>query len=149
MPGRHKRINGVDRLTILLLVYTSFCDSVKRGVWSSHGPGPVLEYAVRMHRFAPGALFGERLAADQLQSADVDQLAALLGDCAAAGGGGAAAAAGLPWLADSGGTRLAFIALGCSCIGGAVVAACFIRGTPAPGADLVNVTAPMKTPMKQ
>ena len=37
-----KRINVVDRLTILLLVYTSFCDSVKRGVWSSHGPGPVL-----------------------------------------------------------------------------------------------------------
>jgi sodium/bile acid cotransporter 7 len=25
----------VDRLTILLLVYTSFCDSVKGGVWSS------------------------------------------------------------------------------------------------------------------
>ena len=44
------------------------------------GPGPVLEYAVRMHRFPPGALFGERLAADQLQSADVDHLAALLGD---------------------------------------------------------------------
>lgn len=37
-----KRINVVDRLTILLLVYTSFCDSVKRGVWSSHGLGPVL-----------------------------------------------------------------------------------------------------------
>lgn len=40
------RINVVDRLTILLLVYTSFCDSVKRGVWSSHGPGPVLEAVV-------------------------------------------------------------------------------------------------------
>ena len=60
--------------------------------------------------------------------------------------GGAAAAAGLPWLADAGGTRLAFIALGCSCVGGAVVAACFIRGTPAPGADLTNVTAPMRDP---
>jgi hypothetical protein len=44
------------------------------------GPGPVLEYAVRMHRFPPGALFGERLAANQLQSADVDQLVALLGE---------------------------------------------------------------------
>jgi len=34
--ARHKaRINVVDRLTILLLVYTSFCDSVKGGVWSS------------------------------------------------------------------------------------------------------------------
>jgi sugar phosphate permease len=60
--------------------------------------------------------------------------------------GGAAAAAGLPWLADSGGTRLAFVALGCSCIGGAVVAASFIRGTPAPGADLGNVIAPMRDP---
>jgi sodium/bile acid cotransporter 7 len=35
---RHKaRINVVDRLTILLLVYTSFCDSVKGGVWRSGG----------------------------------------------------------------------------------------------------------------
>jgi len=32
-----KRINVVDRLTILLLVYTSFCDSVKQGVWSGQG----------------------------------------------------------------------------------------------------------------
>lgn len=32
----HKaRINVVDRLTILLLVYTSFCDSVVGGVWHS------------------------------------------------------------------------------------------------------------------
>ncbi len=36
--GRHKRGIGVaDRLTILLLVYTSFCDSVERGVWSGQG----------------------------------------------------------------------------------------------------------------
>lgn len=40
--GRNKkRINVVDRLTILLLVYTSFCDSVKWGVWSNHGWGLV------------------------------------------------------------------------------------------------------------
>ena len=51
--------------------------------------------------------------------------------------GGAAAAAGLPWLADSGGTRLAFIALGCSCIGGAVVAAALHpRARRRRGADL-------------
>jgi sodium/bile acid cotransporter 7 len=36
--GRYKKkIHVVDRLTILLLVYTSFCDSVKWGVWSQHG----------------------------------------------------------------------------------------------------------------
>jgi sodium/bile acid cotransporter 7 len=33
---RHKpRISVLDRLTILLLVYTSFCDSVQDGVWSA------------------------------------------------------------------------------------------------------------------
>ncbi|MCW5889967.1 MAG: bile acid:sodium symporter [bacterium] len=36
LAARHKaRIGVVDRLTILLLVYTSFCDSVQAGVWSS------------------------------------------------------------------------------------------------------------------
>jgi len=35
---RHKaRISVLDRLTILLLVYTSFCDSVKDGVWHAGG----------------------------------------------------------------------------------------------------------------
>jgi sodium/bile acid cotransporter 7 len=37
-----KKINVVDRLTILLLVYTSFCDSFKEGVWSNHGVGLLL-----------------------------------------------------------------------------------------------------------
>jgi uncharacterized protein len=44
------------------------------------GPGPVLDYAVRMRRFPAGALFGERLDAGRLDSADIDRLAALLGD---------------------------------------------------------------------
>jgi solute carrier family 10 (sodium/bile acid cotransporter), member 7 len=36
--SRNKRFTQkVDRGTVLLLVYTSFCDSVKRGVWT--GPG--------------------------------------------------------------------------------------------------------------
>jgi sodium/bile acid cotransporter 7 len=35
---RHKaQVNRIDRGVILLLVYTSFCDSVKRGVWSDNG----------------------------------------------------------------------------------------------------------------
>ena len=42
------------------------------------GPGPVLEYAVRMRRFAPGALFDEQLAAGTLRAGDVDRLAAML-----------------------------------------------------------------------
>lgn len=44
------------------------------------GSGPVLEYAVRMRRFPPGALFGEQLEAGTLAGADVDELAALLAD---------------------------------------------------------------------
>lgn len=58
--------------------------------------------------------------------------------------GGAAAAAALPWLADAGGTKLAFLVLGCGCLGGAIVALAFIRTTPAPGADLANLTDPMR-----
>jgi sodium/bile acid cotransporter 7 len=35
---RHKpKIAVIDRLTILLLVYTSFCDSFKEGVWARNG----------------------------------------------------------------------------------------------------------------
>lgn len=37
-----KIINRIDRGTILLLVYTSFCDSVKQNVWSGHGFSTVL-----------------------------------------------------------------------------------------------------------
>jgi solute carrier family 10 (sodium/bile acid cotransporter), member 7 len=40
---RYKRhLARVDRLTILLLVYTSFCDSVQAGVWQGQGLGSVL-----------------------------------------------------------------------------------------------------------
>ena len=40
--ARHKRrISLIDRGTILLLVYTSFCDSVQAGIWSSHGMRPL------------------------------------------------------------------------------------------------------------
>jgi uncharacterized protein len=42
------------------------------------GPGPVLEYAVRMRRFPPGALFSEKLAAGTLHAEHVDRLAELL-----------------------------------------------------------------------
>ncbi|TAM34182.1 MAG: hypothetical protein EPN61_17430 [Burkholderiaceae bacterium] len=44
------------------------------------GPGPTLEYAVRMRRFAPGALFSEQIDAGRLAAGDVDRLAALLAD---------------------------------------------------------------------
>jgi sugar phosphate permease len=58
--------------------------------------------------------------------------------------GGAAAAAALPWLADAGGTKLAFVVLGAACFVGAVVAFAFIRTPPAAGADLANVNGPIR-----
>lgn len=42
------------------------------------GDGPVLEYAVRMRRFAPGALFSEKADVGDLGAGDIDELAALL-----------------------------------------------------------------------
>lgn len=43
---RHKpKIGLVDRMTILLLVYTSFCDSFQQGVWSGNGGGQLLGVA--------------------------------------------------------------------------------------------------------
>ena len=51
--GRNKRlINLADRGTILLLVYTSFCDSFKAGIWSGHGADLVwLVFAVALTLF--------------------------------------------------------------------------------------------------
>ena len=43
---RHKpKLAVVDRCTILLLVYTSFCDSFQQGVWSRGGVGQVMAVA--------------------------------------------------------------------------------------------------------
>ena len=40
---RHKkRVGLIDRFAILLLVYTSFCDSFQQGVWSGNGAGQLL-----------------------------------------------------------------------------------------------------------
>lgn len=44
------------------------------------GPGAVLEYAVRMRRFPPGALFSEQISAGTLAGADVDRLASLIAE---------------------------------------------------------------------
>ncbi len=41
--GRHKkRITSIDRFTILILVYTSFCDSMKEGIWSEQSFGTLV-----------------------------------------------------------------------------------------------------------
>jgi uncharacterized protein len=47
---------------------------------SLDGPGPALEFAVRMKRFPADALFGERVAAKSLTAQEVDALAVLLAE---------------------------------------------------------------------
>lgn len=42
VTSHRKLVNRVDRGTILLLVYTSFCDSVQWGVWVGRGAGLVV-----------------------------------------------------------------------------------------------------------
>jgi aminoglycoside phosphotransferase family enzyme len=69
------RLNG--RLApALYLGVTPIAGSPEQSVLDE--TSPVLEYAVRMRRFPPGALFSEQLAAGTLQPGDVDSLAALL-----------------------------------------------------------------------
>lgn len=75
---RHKAgINVVDRVTILLLVYTSFCDSFKQGVWSGHGAGQlgvVLGIALGMFALVMGVM---ALAARALGFTREDRIAAM------------------------------------------------------------------------
>jgi solute carrier family 10 (sodium/bile acid cotransporter), member 7 len=43
LAGRHKaQIQRVDRATILLLIYTSFCDSFQAGIWQGQGLSALL-----------------------------------------------------------------------------------------------------------
>jgi solute carrier family 10 (sodium/bile acid cotransporter), member 7 len=76
--GRNKPlINVADRATILLLVYTSFCDSFKDGVWSGHGlatVGFVLGAALVLFTLVMTAM---SFAADALGFSREDKIAAM------------------------------------------------------------------------
>jgi sugar phosphate permease len=60
--------------------------------------------------------------------------------------GGAVGAALLPLLAGSGGTRLAFFCLAGACAFGAVVAAAFMRSSPATQEEIGDVSRPLREP---
>lgn len=76
--ARHKRrIGVVDRLTILLLVYTSFCDSVKRGVWSANGVAPVLVTVAGALVLFFVVMRAAALACDALRFTPPDRIAAI------------------------------------------------------------------------
>jgi sodium/bile acid cotransporter 7 len=72
------RINTVDRLTILMLVYTSFCDSVATGVWTEHGTGIVVGTAGGCLVLFYMAFFLTGLICDACRFAWPDRIAAVL-----------------------------------------------------------------------
>lgn len=76
--GRNKaRINRADRATILLLVYTSFCDSFQQGLWSQHGWSTlVIVVAGALALFAL-AMLATALASKALHFPREDRIAAM------------------------------------------------------------------------
>ena len=78
VAARHKAgINVVDRSTILLLVYTSFCDSFAQGIWSQHGAGQLwLVLAIAIALFVV-VMFAVSVASRALQFSREDRIAAM------------------------------------------------------------------------
>lgn len=70
-------VNKVDRCTILLLVYTSFCDSVKRGVWTGHGIATLLVTLVASLILFGAVFFATGTACDLLNVPRKDRIAAV------------------------------------------------------------------------
>lgn len=67
----------VDRGTILMLVYTSFCDSVKRGVWSGQGWNQLIAALVASCILLAGALAITSLICRLLGFTEEDRIAAV------------------------------------------------------------------------
>jgi len=75
---RNKSWIGVlDRLTILLLIYTSFCDSFVFGVWTKHGPLAVGASCVISVALFYLVLYVLGFASDRLRMNREDRIAAL------------------------------------------------------------------------
>ena len=75
---RYKPVVGVvDRMTILLLVYTSFCDSMIYGVWTKHGlTSVVVSFAASLGLFYL-LLYAVGFVCDVLQFSPADRIAAV------------------------------------------------------------------------
>ncbi len=75
---QHKpRISLVDRLTILLLVYTSFCDSFKQGVWTGHGTGQLIVISLICAGLFTGVMLLTSVASRALGFSREDRIAAM------------------------------------------------------------------------
>ncbi|WP_082780717.1 bile acid:sodium symporter family protein [Cephaloticoccus primus] len=75
---RHKaRVNLADRLVILLLVYTSFCESVRREVWSGQSPWALLGVGLLSLGLFFAALAAVRLVCRLCKLPREDEIAAI------------------------------------------------------------------------
>ena len=77
--SRHKkRIQIVDRLTILMLVYTSFSDSVQQGIWHSFGWTVLLQTVLVGSLLFAAVLALTSQASRRMGFSDEDRIAAVL-----------------------------------------------------------------------
>lgn len=72
-----KYINGFDKIVILLLVFSSFADSVANGLWTNYGVAMLLETFVGAAILLAVALTGTTLAARALKFKKEDEIAAV------------------------------------------------------------------------
>jgi sodium/bile acid cotransporter 7 len=75
---RHKPfVKSADRGTILLLVYTSFCDSFANGVWTGQGAGRILLVTLLAGLFFAAVCLATGAAGRALGLARADRIAAV------------------------------------------------------------------------
>ena len=75
---RHKAaIHKLDRFTILLLIYTSFCDSFQAGLWAGHGARSLLTAAALCVVILAGVMAWTRLVAGALGFDPADAIVAI------------------------------------------------------------------------
>jgi sodium/bile acid cotransporter 7 len=76
--ARHRRATGLfDRVVVLAIVYVSFCDSVRAGLWSRYGAGTLVTTAAGAALLLGLVLFLTRSAARLLRFEVEDEIAAV------------------------------------------------------------------------
>jgi sodium/bile acid cotransporter 7 len=77
LARRGRWIARADRAVVLLIVYVSFCDSVRAGLWTDHGVGTLATAVAGAALLLAAALFLTRRAAARLGFDTEDEIAAV------------------------------------------------------------------------
>jgi sodium/bile acid cotransporter 7 len=70
-------LRRVDRASVLLIIYVPFCDSVRGGLWSAHGPATLATTVAGAGLFLGAALLLTRRTAAWLRLDREDEIAAV------------------------------------------------------------------------